>query len=113
VMTVLYPVSLGVTGLCSILLIIGTARRLPNFLVPWLVDSIIALIWLFVDFFMDLQRDESSYELILMPIIFLLWIYCLVIVFSHYRQSVQGTIFTSITHLTTNVELEGAEHSVT
>ena len=44
---------------------------------------------------------------------FLLWIYCLVIVFSHYRQSVQCTIFTSITHLTNNVELEDAQHSVT
>jgi hypothetical protein len=50
VMTVIESAVAAVCGVCSTLLIYGASKNVHRMLLPWLIDSIVLVIWCFAEF---------------------------------------------------------------
>jgi hypothetical protein len=88
----LYLASVVITGMCSIVMIVGTIKNLPQLLLPWLSYSIVSILWRLIDFFRECYKITSSdtydnYELLmLIPLSICVTAYFWLVVFSFYRQ---------------------------
>ena len=81
----------AICGLCAILLMISAAKLSLKLAMPWLIQSVVALLICIVQFTYSCTFSDWV-MMIIEPVMFTLTLYCMLVVHSFFRKLVYGTV---------------------